>query len=124
MTGYVGRCITNGTATFEDILKQSCKGSTLDYREAELAAKMLIDGISENLKNGKIVDLGVLGKLYPAVNGKWDENADNLQLADMKPKVNYKAGADIEAASSWRKRNAASVGHRSRCCQCKKSPWG
>ena len=98
VTGYVGRCITNGTATFEDILKQSCKGSTLDYREAELAAKMLIDGISENLKNGKIVDLGVLGKLYPAVNGKWDENADNLQLADMKPKVNYKAGDDIAAA--------------------------
>ena len=96
--GYYGRVITNGTATFEDILKQSCKGSTLDYREAELAAKMLIDGISENLKNGKIVDLGVLGKLYPAVNGKWDENADNLQLADMKPKVNYKAGDDIAAA--------------------------
>ena len=70
VTGYVGRCITNGTATFEDILKQSCKESTLDYREAELAAKMLIDGISENLKNGKIVDLGVLGKLYPAVNGE------------------------------------------------------
>ena len=45
-----------------------------------------------------IVDLGVLGKLYPAVNGKWDENADNLQLADMKPKVNYKAGDDIAAA--------------------------
>lgn len=40
----------------------------------------------------------MLGKLYPAVNGKWDENADNLQLADMKPKVNYKPGADIEAA--------------------------
>ena len=37
-------------------------------------------------------DLGVLGKLYPAVNGKWDENAD------MKPKVNYKAGDDIAAA--------------------------
>ena len=40
----------------------------------------------------------MLGKLYPAVNGKWDENADNLQLADMKPKVTYKAGADIAAA--------------------------
>ena len=30
--------------------------------------------------------------------GNWCENPDNLQLADMKPKVNYKAGADIEAA--------------------------
>ena len=37
-------------------------------------------------------DLGVLGKLYPAVNGRWDTNADNLSLTDMKPKVNYKAG--------------------------------
>ena len=52
----------------------------------------------DSIKQGYIVDLGVLGKLYPAVNGKWDENADNLQLADMKPKVNYKAGDDIAAA--------------------------
>ena len=45
-------------------------------------------------------DLGVLGKLYPAVNGRWDTNADNLSLSDMKPKVNYKAGDDI-LASRW-----------------------
>ena len=97
-TGYYGRVITNGTKSFEDIVKQSTHGSTLDYREAELACKMMIDGIADSIKQGYIVDLGVLGKLYPAVNGKWDENADNLQLADMKPKVNYKAGDDIAAA--------------------------
>ena len=97
-TGYYGKVIANGTKSFEDIVKQSTHGSTLDYREAELACKMMIDGIADSIKQGYIVDLGVLGKLYPAVNGKWDENADNLQLADMKPKVNYKAGADIEAA--------------------------
>ena len=97
-TGYYGKVIANGTKSFEDIVKQSTHGSTLDYREAELACKMMIDGIADSIKQGYIVDLGVLGKLYPAVNGKWDENADNLKLADMKPKVNYKAGADIEAA--------------------------
>jgi hypothetical protein len=96
--GYYGRVITNGTKSFEDIVKSSTHGSTLDYREAELACKMMIDGIADSIKQGYIVDLGVLGKLYPAVNGKWDENADNLQLADMKPKVNYKAGDDIAAA--------------------------
>ena len=96
--GYYGRVITNGTKSFEDIVKSSTYGSTLDYREAKLACEMMIDGIADSIKQGYIVDLGVLGKLYPAVNGKWDENADNLQLADMKPKVNYKAGADIEAA--------------------------
>ena len=98
MTGFYGRVLSNGTKSFDEIAKFSCKGSTIDPREAELAAKMLIDGIAENLRNGFIVDLGVLGKLYPAVNGKWDTDADNLSLADMKPKVNYKAGADIDAA--------------------------
>ncbi len=97
-TGYYGRVITNGTKSFEDIIKASTHGSTLDYREAELACKMMIDGIADSIKQGYIVDLGVLGKLYPAVNGKWDENADNLSLSDMKPKVNYKAGDDIAAA--------------------------
>ena len=96
--GYYGRVITNGTKSFEDIVKQSTHGSTLDYREAELACKMMFDGIADSIKQGYIVDLGVLGKLYPAGNGKWDENADNQQLADMKPKVNYKAGDDIAAA--------------------------
>ena len=98
VTGYYGRVLSNGTKSFDEIAKFSCKGSTIDPREAELAAKMLIDGIAENLRNGFIVDLGVLGKLYPAVNGRWDTDAENLSLADMKPKVNYKAGDDIAAA--------------------------
>ena len=97
-SGFYGKVIANGKKSFEEILKASCKNTTLDFREAELACKMMIDGIAETLREGYIVDLGVIGTLYPAVNGKWDENADNLQLADMKPKVNYKAGADIAAA--------------------------
>ena len=98
INGYYGRVVTNGTKTFEDIVKASTHGSTIDYREAELACKLMIDGIVDSIKQGYIVDLGVLGKLYPAVNGKWDVNQDNLQLADMKPKVNYKPGDDIAAA--------------------------
>ena len=98
VTGYYGRVLSNGSKSFDEIAKFSCKGSTIDPREAELAAKMLIDGIAENLRNGFIVDLGVLGKLYPAVNGRWDTDAENLSLSDMKPKVNYKPGADIDAA--------------------------
>lgn len=97
-TGFYGKVIANGKKTFEDIVKASTHGSTLDYREAELACKMMIDGIVDSIKQGYIVDLGVLGKLYPAVTGRWDDNSDNLQLADMKPKVNYKPGADIDAA--------------------------
>ena len=97
-SGFYGKVIANGKKSFEEIVKSSCKNTTLDYREAELACKMMIDGIAENLRSGYIVDLGVLGRLYPAVNGSWCENPDNLKLADMKPKVNYKAGDDIAAA--------------------------
>ena len=96
--GYIGRVITNGTKTFEDILKASCHGSTLDYREAELACKMLIDGIADSIKQGYIVDLGVLGKLYPAVSGTWKQDPEELAIGDMKPKVNYKPGDDIAGA--------------------------
>ena len=78
--GYYGRVITNGTKTFEDILKASCHGSTLDHREAELACKMLIDGIADSIKQGYIVDLGVLGKLYPAVSGTWKQDPEELAI--------------------------------------------
>lgn len=96
--GYIGRVITNGTKTFEDILKASTHGSTLDYREAELACKMLIDGIADSIKQGYIVDLGVLGKLYPAVTGTWKQDPEELAIGDLTPKVNYKPGDDIAGA--------------------------
>lgn len=97
--GYYGRVITNGTKTVEDILKASTHGSTLDYREAKLAIEMVIDGITDAIKQGYIVELGELGKLYPAVNGPWVEDADLLQLTDLRGKVNYKAGDDIAGAA-------------------------
>ena len=96
--GYYGRVITNGTKTVDDILKASTHGSTLDYREAKLATEMMIDGITEAIKQGYIVDLGVLGKLYPSVSGTWKEDPDELSLSELKGKVNYKAGEDIAAA--------------------------
>ena len=96
--GYYGRVITSGTKTVDDILKASTHGSTLDYREAKLATEMMIDGITEAIKQGYIVDLGVLGKLYPSVSGSWKEDPDELSLSELKGKVNYKAGEDIAAA--------------------------
>ena len=101
--GYYGRVITNGTKTVDDILKASTHGSTLDYREAKLALEMAIDAITEQLKQGYIVDLGPIGKLYPSVNSKWNEDPDELKLSDMQGKVNYKPGEDIAAAAKGAK---------------------
>lgn len=98
VAGYYGRVITNGTKTVDEILKQSTHGSTLDYREAKLATEMILDGIQDAIKQGYIVDLGTIGKLYPAVNGTWKQDPDELSLGEMKPKVNYKPSDDIAAA--------------------------
>ena len=96
--GYYGRVITNGKATFDEIARESAKNTTLHPKEASLAAELLLEGICEEIKQGIIVDLGPLGTLYPAVSGKWSEDPEDLKLADMTPKVNYKPSADIESA--------------------------
>lgn len=96
--GFYGRVITNGTKTWEQIAEEASRNTTVHKAEMKVASELLLDAVTVQLKNGYIVDLGPIGRLYPAVNGNWCENADNLQLSDMRPKVNYKPGADIEAA--------------------------
>ena len=82
--GYIGRVITNGTKAHDEIALEACKNTTLHKAEAKLAMEMFLDSISENLKQGYIVDLGPIGKLYPAVSGNWVQDPDLLSLEDMK----------------------------------------
>ena len=96
--GYYGRVITNGTKTFADIAKESARNTTLHPKEAELAANLLLDAITERIKDGFIIDLGPIGKLYPAVSSKWVEDAEDLSLSDMQPRVNYRPSDDIAGA--------------------------
>ena len=100
VTGYFGRVITNGKKSFDEIARQSAKNTTLHPKEASLAAELLLEGICEEIKQGIIVDLGPLGTLYPAVKSKWEQDAEELKLTDMKPKVNYKPSEGIESAIS------------------------
>lgn len=96
--GYYGKVITNGKATFDEIARESAKNTTLHPKEASLAAELLLEGVCEKMKQGVIVDLGPLGVLYPAVSSKWERNADDLNLSDMQPKVNYAPSAGILAS--------------------------
>ncbi len=96
--GFYGRVITSGKAGFDEIARESAKNTTLHPKEASLAAELLLEGVCAKLKQGYIVDLGPLGTLYPSVAGKWEEDPEDLKLADMTPKVNYKASSDIESA--------------------------
>ena len=76
--GFYGRVITNGTKTWEQIAEEASRNTTVHKAEMKVASELLLDAVTAQLKQGFIVDLGPIGKLYPAVTGKWDENADNL----------------------------------------------
>ena len=97
-SGFAARVITNGIADFADVSKYACKGSTISAPEMEASSKLFCEAAAEQLKNGYIVDLGPLGKLYPSVTGKWAKNKEDLSKADLKAKVNYRPGNDIAAA--------------------------
>ena len=106
--GYYGRVITNGTKAHSEIALEACKNTTLHKAEAKLAMEIFLDSISENLKQGYIVDLGPIGKLYPAVSGNWVQDPDLLSLEDMKTKVNFRPSDEIKSAIgaavlSWKK---------------------
>lgn len=96
--GFAPRVITNGTADFASVSKYACKGSTISAPEMEASSKLFCEAAAEQLKNGYIVDLGPLGKLYPSVTGKWAKTKEELLKADLKAKVNYRPGNEIANA--------------------------
>ena len=91
--GFIARVVTNGTADFGDIAKYACKGSTIST-----PSKLFCEAAAEQIKNGMIVDLGPLGKLYPSVSGKWAATKEGIVKSDLTPKVNYRPGNEIAAA--------------------------
>lgn len=98
VNGYIGRVITNGKMSFDDVVKEAGHNTTMHKAELRMAGELLLDSVSNAIKQGYIVDLGPLGTLYPAVTGTWKEKADDLSLTEMTPKVNYKPSDDIEGA--------------------------
>ena len=64
----------------------------------EASSKLFCEAAAEQLKNGMIVDLGPLGKLYPSVSGKWAATKEGIVKSDLTPKVNYRPGTEIAAA--------------------------
>ena len=50
------------------------------------------------LKQGYIVDLGPIGKIYPSCSSGWYEKEEDIKLADVKPQLYFRAGDDVEAA--------------------------
>ena len=96
--GVSARCVTNGKADFADICELAGLNTTMNVAELEAAAKLVLQAAARELKNGKIVDLGPLGGIYPSITSKWVENAEDLTKADLTAKVNYRPSDEIAAA--------------------------
>ena len=96
--GFVARVVTNGTETFDDICEIAGMNTTYAQEEIVACAGLMLKAAARQLKNGKIIDLGPLGKLYPSVSGKWVEKEEDLALADLTPHCNYRPSQEIAEA--------------------------
>ena len=96
--GFAARAITNGKQSFADICELAGLNTTMNVAELEAAGKLILQAAARELKNGKIVDLGPIGAIYPAVSGKWAEKAEDLQKSDLTLRVNYRPSDEIDAA--------------------------
>ena len=96
--GFVARVLTNGTETFDDICEIAGMNTTYAQEEIVACAGLMLKAAARQLKNGKIIDLGPLGKLYPSVSGKWVEKEEDLSLNDLSAHANYRPSAEISEA--------------------------
>ena len=96
--GFVARVLTNGTADFDDIVKDAGHNTTMHKAELRMAFELCMDSVTEMLKQGYIVDLGPLGKIYPSCSSGWYEKEEDMKLSDVKPQLYYRAGEDVEGA--------------------------
>jgi len=96
--GFAARVITNGKAGYEEIVKEACHNTTLHKAEAKIALELCMESAANMLKEGMIVDLGPLGKLYPSCSSGWFEKAEDMKLSDVKLSLYFRPAEDVEAA--------------------------
>ena len=96
--GFAARVLTNGTESFDDICEIAGMNTTYAQEEIVACAGLMLKAAARQLKNGKIIDLGPLGKLYPSVNGRWVDKEEDLTLNDLTPKVNYRPSDEVDEA--------------------------
>ena len=96
--GFSARVLTNGTAEFDDIVKDAGRNTTMHKAELRMAFELCMDSVTEMLKQGYIVDLGPIGKIYPSCSSGWYAKEEDIKLADVKPQLYFRAGDEVEGA--------------------------
>lgn len=96
--GFAATVKSNGSVSFDELAEEAGHNTSMNPAELEACAKLFVQACVNEIKKGMIVDLGPLGKLYPACTSGWVENAEELTLDQVKPHVNYTPSEDIKAA--------------------------
>ena len=96
--GFAATVKSNGSVSFDELAQEAGHNTSMNPAEVEACAKLFVQACVTEIKKGMIVDLGPLGKLYPACTSGWVENAEELTLDQVKPHVNYAPSDDIKAA--------------------------
>ena len=96
--GFAATVKSNGSVSFDELAEEAGHNTSMNPAEVEACAKLFVQACVNEIKKGMIVDLGPLGKLYPACTSGWVENAEDLTLEQVKPHVNYAPSEDIKAA--------------------------
>ena len=96
--GYIARVLTNGTADYDDIAEDAAEDTTFNVDEIRASAGIFCRAAAKRLKQGFIVDLGPIGKLYPSCTSSWVEKEEDLKLSDVKPTLYFKPADEVAAA--------------------------
>ena len=98
VSGFAATVKSNGTASFAELAEEAGHNTSMNPAEVEACAKLFVQAAVAQIKKGMIVDLGPLGKLYPACTSGWFEKADELTIDAIKTHVNFAPSEDIKAA--------------------------
>lgn len=96
--GYAARVITNGKADFNDIVEDAGNNTTMHMAEVRMAFELCMSSITKMLRQGYIVDLGPLGKIYPSCQSGWFEHEEDMTMASVKPRLYFRPADDLASA--------------------------
>ena len=96
--GYSARVITNGTADYDDIASLASRNTTVHRAELKASFELCMETAAEMLKQGYIVDLGPIGKIYPSCSSGWFEKAEDLTMESVKPALYFHPADEVAAA--------------------------
>lgn len=97
-SGFISRAISNGVVAFDDLTTEIAHNTTFHHSEVEAIFGLAIDTIADALQQGKIVDLGKIGRIQPSISSKWTEKADDQKLSTASMHVVFRPSKAIREA--------------------------